>query len=82
MNTNEINEIIEILKNLRIAMKDAALNGGITEYTIKTGQSTIITRRDLNWLQKQYDYWYRRYNYILDGINGNIIAIRDELNEV
>jgi hypothetical protein len=80
--TDTLNDIIEILQNLRTAIKTAALNGGTTEYTIKTGQSTIITRKNLDWLQKQYDYWLRKYNCATEREQyGNVTAIRDRLEE-
>lgn len=67
-----LEELAEIIASLKEALKRAAANGGVTEYTIKSGQGeTRVKQADIAQITEQIRYYKRLYNETLEINDGS-----------
>lgn len=72
-------ELKNIISELKSALMRAAANGGVTKYTLNTGQgSTIVEQASLEQIQNALNYYTGLLNETLEIETGsNIVYIRD-----
>lgn len=65
----ELQEIISVLKD---ALKQAAANGGVTDYTIKSSQGeTRVKQASMAEISEQIREYERKYNELLNVQSGS-----------
>ena len=73
----DLTQLKQILDNLQEAINRAIANGGITQYSINSGQSqTLVKQATLGELQNLHKYYSTQYNETLgieSGSNMNIV---------
>lgn len=72
-------ELKNIISELKSALMRAAANGGVTKYTLNTGQgSTTVEQASLEQIQNALNYYTGLLNETLEIETGsNIVYIRD-----
>ena len=75
----EISELRENISVLKAAYTRAAASGGVTSYTISSGQgSTTVQQASLNAIKDQLAYWQRLLNEELEyGSGSHCTFMRD-----
>ncbi len=67
-----LKELEEIIKALKDALKRAAANGGVTDYTIKSSQGeTRVKQASMDEISVQIREYERKYNELLDIQSGS-----------
>lgn len=62
-----LQELKDIVSSLKEALKRAAANGGVTDYTIKSSQGeTRVKQATIAEISEQLKEYERRYNELLD----------------
>lgn len=75
----EVSELQEIIATLKAAYLRAISSGGVTSYTISSGQgSTTVQQASLKSIQDQLAYWQQLLNEELEyGSGSHCTFIRD-----
>jgi hypothetical protein len=75
----EVSELKEIIATLKAAYTRAIASGGVTSYTISSGQgSTTVQQASLNSIKEQLAYWQQLLNEELEyGTGSHCTFIRD-----
>jgi hypothetical protein len=75
----EVSELREIIATLKAAYTRAIASGGVTSYTISSGQgSTTVQQASLNSIKEQLAYWQQLLNEELEyGTGSHCTFIRD-----
>ena len=70
-----LQELQDIISDLKTALKRAAVNGGVTDYTIKSSQSeTRVKQASMAEITEQIDHYTRLYNEQLEIEDGSAIS--------
>lgn len=68
-----LQELLEIISSLKEALKRAAANGGVTDYTIKSSQGeTRVKQASIAEISEQIREYERKYNELLDIQSGSV----------
>lgn len=68
----EVSELKEIISTLKAAYSRAIASGGVTSYTITSGQgSTTVQQASLSSIQSQLAYWQQLLNEELEYGSGS-----------
>lgn len=68
-----LQELREIISSLKEALKNASVNGGVTDYTIKSSQGeTRVKQASIAEISEQIREYERKYNELLDIQSGSV----------